>query len=46
MGVADVGWKKVGVGCREGRKIRDQGFRCWGSMDVTVSQNEVTHGKQ
>lgn len=30
------GWKKVGVGGKEGRELGDQGVRCWGSMDVTV----------
>lgn len=31
------GWKKVGIRDREGRELGDQGVRCGGSMDVTVS---------
>lgn len=37
VGVAELGWKKVGVGGRENRELGDQGVRCGGSMDVTVS---------
>lgn len=36
-GVGELGWKKVGIGGREGRELGDQGFRCGGSMDVIIS---------